>query len=101
MLTKYYLETANYYNALRESLFILEKTSSSSYEIKARKTGKGIAAKYLNDSQLQKLYSLFTSKKVKSFAKSTFSDLMNKIILNLLSMMRLISYMISLTILAR
>ena len=94
MLTKYYLETANYYNALRESLFILEKTSSSSYEIKARKTGKGIAAKYLNDSQLQKLYSLFTSNKVKSFvllelgkyyirtgdsfsAKSTFSDLMN------------------------
>ena len=94
MLTKYYLETANYYNALRESLFILEKTSSSSYEIKARKTGKGIAAKYLNDSQLQKLYSLFTSKKVKSFVllelgkyyirtgdsfstKSTFSDLMN------------------------
>ena len=94
MLTKYYLETANYYNALRESLFILEKTSSSSYEIKARKTGKGIAAKYLNDSQIQKLYSLFSSNKVKSFvllelgkyyirtgdsfsAKSTFSDLMN------------------------
>ena len=94
MLTKYYLETANYYNALRESLFILEKTSSPSYEIKARKTGKGIAAKYLNDSQLQKLYSLFSSNKVKSFVllelgkyyirtgdsfgtKSTFSDLMN------------------------
>ena len=94
LLTKYYIEIANYYNAFRETLFIIEKTNSSSYEIKARKTGEGIAAKYLNDSQLQKLYSLFTSNKVKSFvllelgkyfirtrdsfnAKSTFSDLMN------------------------
>ena len=92
-LTKYYLEIANYYNAFRETLVIIEKTKSSTYEIKARKTGEGIAAKYLNDSQLQKLYSLFTSSKVKSFvllqvgkyfirtgdsfsAKSTFSDLM-------------------------
>ena len=94
MLTKYYIEIANYYNAFREILFIIEKTNSSSYEIKAKKTGEGIAAKYLNDSQLQKLYSLFTSNKLKSFvllelgkyfvrtgdsfnAKSTFSDLMN------------------------
>ena len=94
MLTKYYIEIANYYNAFRETLFILEKTNSSSYELKARKIGEGIAAKYLNDSQLQKLYSLFTSNKVKSFvllelgkyfvrtrdsftAKGTFSDLMN------------------------
>jgi len=94
MLTKYYLRIANYYNAFRETLFIIEKTKSSTYEIKARKTGEGIAAKYLNDSQLQKLYSLFTNDKVKSFvllevgkyfirtgdsfsAKSTFSDLMN------------------------
>ena len=94
LLTKYYIEIANYYNAFRETLFIIEKTNSSSYEIKVRKTGEGIAAKYLNDSQLQKLYSLFTSNKVKSFvllelgkyfvrtgdsfnAKSTFSDLMN------------------------
>jgi len=66
-LTKYYLEIANYYNAFRETLFIIEKTNSSTYEIKARKTGEGIASKYLNDSQLQKLYSLFTSSKVKSF----------------------------------
>jgi len=93
-LTKYYLEIANYYNAFRETLLIIEKTNSSTYEIKARKTGEGIAVKYLNDSQLQKLNSLFTSSKVRSFvllqvgkyfirtgdsfsAKSTFSDLMN------------------------
>ncbi|MGB5529400.1 MAG: ABC transporter substrate-binding protein [Ignavibacteriaceae bacterium] len=93
LLTKYYLAIANYYNAFREALFIIEKTNSSTYEINARKIGEGIAAKYLNDSQLQKLYSLFTSNKVKSFvllqlgkyfirsgdsyfAKSNFSDLM-------------------------
>ena len=94
MLAKYYLEVANYYNAFKEILSIIDNTNSSSYEIKARKIGEGIAAKYLNDSQLQKLYSSFTSNKVKSFillqigkyfirngdtlgAKSTLSELMS------------------------
>ena len=94
MLAKYYIEVANYYNAFRETLLIIERTNSSSYANKARETGEGIAAKYLNDTQLQRLYSSFTSKKVKSFillqigkyfirngdslgAKGTLSDLMN------------------------
>jgi branched-chain amino acid transport system substrate-binding protein len=94
MLAKYYIEVANYYNAFRETLLIIDKTNSSSYANKARETGEGIAAKYLNDSQLQKLYSSFTGNKVKSFvllqigkyfvrngdslgAKGTLSDLMN------------------------
>ena len=67
MLTKYYFEVANYYNAFKEILFLINETNSTSYEIKARKIGEGIAAKYLNDTQLQKLYSSFTSDKVKSF----------------------------------
>ena len=93
LLVKYYLEVANYYNAFREITHIIDKTNTSSVENKARKIGEGIAAKYLNDSQLQKLYVSYTSTKVKSFillqlgkyfirigdsfsAKSTFSDLM-------------------------
>jgi branched-chain amino acid transport system substrate-binding protein len=67
LLTKYNLEIANYYNAFREILFIIEKTNSNAYEQKAKKIGEGISAKYLNDTQLDKLNSSFTSSKVKSF----------------------------------
>ena len=59
LLTKYYLEIANYYNAFREILFIIEKTNSTSYEHKAKKIGEGISAKYLNETQLEKLNSSF------------------------------------------
>ena len=67
LLTKYYIEIANYYNALREILFIIERTQSTSYEQKARNIGEGISAKYLNDTQLDRLNSSFNSAKVKSF----------------------------------
>ena len=67
LLTKYYLEIANYYNAFREILFIIEKTNSSMYEQKAKKVGEGIASKYLNETQLQKFYSSFNSEKVKPY----------------------------------
>jgi branched-chain amino acid transport system substrate-binding protein len=67
ILTKYYLEVANYYNALREILFIIEKTNSTSYELKAREIGEGISAKYLNETQLERLSSSFNSGKVKSY----------------------------------
>ena len=67
LLTKYYLEIANYYNAFKEILFIIEKTNSSSYEQKAKKIGEGIAAKYLNETQLEKLYSSFSSVSVKPY----------------------------------
>ncbi|HEY6435179.1 MAG TPA: ABC transporter substrate-binding protein [Ignavibacteriaceae bacterium] len=65
--TKYYLEIANYYNAFKEILSIIEKTNSSLYEQKAKKIGEGIAAKYLNETQLQKFYSSSTSIKVKPY----------------------------------
>ncbi len=67
LLTKYYLEIANYYNAFKETLNIIDKTSSTSYELKARKIGEGIAAKYLNDIQLDRIYSSFNNEKIKSF----------------------------------
>jgi branched-chain amino acid transport system substrate-binding protein len=67
LLAKYYLEIANYYNALREILFIIEKTKSTDYEQKAKNIGEGISAKYLNDTQLDRLNSSFNSAKVKSF----------------------------------
>jgi branched-chain amino acid transport system substrate-binding protein len=67
LLTRYNLEIANYYNAFREVLFIIDQTNSSGYEQKARVVGEGISAKYLNDSQLEKLGSTITSSKVESF----------------------------------
>lgn len=67
LLVKYNLEIANYYNAFKEVLYIIEKTSSSSYEAKSKKIGEGIAAKYLNETQLQRFYSSFSSSKVKSY----------------------------------
>jgi len=67
LLVKYNLEIANYYNAFKEILTIIEKTSSSSYEENAKKIGEGIAAKYLNETQLQRFYSSFSSSKVKSY----------------------------------
>ena len=65
--TKYNLEIANYYNAFREILFIIEKTNSIAYEQKAKKIGEGISVKHLNDTQLDKLNSSFNNNKVKSF----------------------------------
>lgn len=93
LLTKYYLEIANYYNAFREILYIIEKTKSSFDEEKSKRIGEGIAGKYLNEVQLQKFYSSFLSEKVKAYillqqgkylirngdsfnAKNTFEELM-------------------------
>ena len=67
LLTKYYIDIANYYNALREILFIIENTNSSSNELKAKEIGEGISAKYLNEAQLDRLSSSFNSNKVKSY----------------------------------
>ncbi len=94
LLAKYNLEVANYYNAFRETLFIIEGTNSTAYEQKAKKIGEGISAKYLNETQLEKLNASFNSSKVKSFvllqigkclvrkrnavgAKSSFEELIN------------------------
>lgn len=67
LLTKYYIDIANYYNAFKEILFIIDKTKSSEYELKAKEIGEGISAKYLNDTQLDRLSSSFSSSKVKSY----------------------------------
>ena len=94
LLTKYYLEIANYYNSFKETLTIIEQTSSPAYEQKAKRIADGIASKYLNETQLNKFYNTSNSNKVKSFllleqgkflmrngqaysAKSVFEDLMN------------------------
>jgi len=93
LLIKYYLEIANYYNAFKETLAIIEETDSPTYEQKAKRIGDGIASNYLNETQLNKFYYSSTSNKVKSFilleqgkylmrngqsysAKTIFEDLM-------------------------
>jgi len=94
LLTKYYLEIANFYNAFKETLTIIEETNSPAYEQKAKRIADGIASKYLSEVQLNKFYYTATNNKVKSFllleqgkylmrngqsysAKSVFEDLMN------------------------
>ena len=94
LLTKYYLEIANYYNAFKETLTIIEETDFPSYEQKAKRIADGIASKYLSETQLNKFYNTTNSNKVKSFllieqgkflmrngqsysAKRVFEDLMN------------------------
>lgn len=67
LLVKYNLEIANYYNAFKEILNLIDKTTSASYEQKAREIGEGIAAKYLTDIQLDRINSTFNSNKIKSF----------------------------------
>lgn len=67
LLVKYNLEIANYYNAFKENLNVLDKTKSSSSEQKARKIGEGIAAKYLNDIQLDRINSSYSSDKIRTF----------------------------------
>ena len=67
LLTKYYLEVANYYNAFKEILYIINETSSAKYEKQAKEICEGIAYNYLNDVQLQKFYSLSSNEKVKSY----------------------------------
>lgn len=67
LLVKYYLEIANYYNAFKETLDLINNTASSFYEQKVRKIGEGIAAKYLTDIQLDRLNASYSSNKIKSF----------------------------------
>ena len=67
LLTKYYLEIANYYNAFKEVLYIIENSNSTNDEERAKKIGDGIVAKYLNEVQLQKFYSGASSEKVKAY----------------------------------
>ena len=67
LLTKYYIEIANYYNAFREILYIIEETKTLPKEEKAKSIGEGIASKYLSENQLQKFYSSFANIKVKSY----------------------------------
>jgi branched-chain amino acid transport system substrate-binding protein len=67
MLIEYYLEVANYYNSFKEALNLIDKTESEEYLLEAKKTGEGIAAKYLIEDQLQRLNSSFTNRKVRSY----------------------------------
>jgi branched-chain amino acid transport system substrate-binding protein len=67
MLINYYVEVANYYNAFKESVVLLDYTDTNEYVRKAKETASALAYNYLNNSQLQKLYDSFASSKVKSF----------------------------------
>jgi branched-chain amino acid transport system substrate-binding protein len=57
----------DYFDALKEIAFLIERTNSIAYRIEAKDIGDKIADNFLNSSDLQQLYDSFTSKKVKPF----------------------------------
>ncbi len=61
------LENHDYFDALKEIAFLIERTNSIAYRIEAKDIGDKIADNFLNSSDLQQLYDSFTSKKVKPF----------------------------------
>jgi len=67
MTIKYYKEVANYYNAFKESCELILHTKDVDYKNEGKTLGENIAAEYLNNVQLQRLYDSFTDGEVKSF----------------------------------
>ena len=61
------LENHDYFDALKEIAFLIERTNSIAYRIEAKDIGDKIADNFLSSSDLQQLYDSFTSKKVKPY----------------------------------
>lgn len=79
LFVKLNLENYEYYDALKEIAFLIERTKSILYRLEAKDIGEKIANNYLNSSDLKKLNDSFTSDKVKPYlllllAKSYFKE---------------------------
>ena len=79
LLVRLNLDNYEYYNALKEIAFLIERTKSILYRLDAKDIGEKIASNYLSSSNLSKLNDSFTSDKVKPYlllllAKSYFKD---------------------------
>ncbi len=79
LFVKLNLDNYEYYNALKEIAFLIERTKSILYRLDAKDIGEKIANNYLNSSNLNKLNDSFTSDKVKPYlllllAKSYFKE---------------------------
>ncbi len=79
LFVKLNLDNYEYYNALKEVAFLIERTKSILYRLDAKDIGEKIANNYLNSSNLNKLNDSFTSDKVKPYlllllAKSYFKE---------------------------
>jgi len=79
LFVKLNLDNYEYYNALKEIAFLIERTKSILYRLDAKEIGEKIASDYLNSSDLKKLSILFTSDKVRPYlllllAKSYFKE---------------------------
>lgn len=61
------LENHDYFDALKEITFLIERTNSIAYRIEAKDIGDEISNIFLNSSDLQQLYDSFTSSKVKPY----------------------------------
>jgi len=67
LFVKLNLDNYDYYNALKEIAFLIERTKSILYRLDAKDTGEKIAKNHLNSSELNKMNDLFTSDKVKPY----------------------------------
>ncbi len=67
LFVKLNLDNYDYYNALKEIAFLIERTKSILYRLDAKDTGEKIAKNHLNSSELDKMNNLFTSDKVKPY----------------------------------
>ena len=79
LLVRLNLDNYEYYNALKEIAFLIERTKSILYRLDAKDIGEKIANNYLNSSNLNELNDSFTSDKVKPYlllllAKSYFNE---------------------------
>ena len=61
------LENHDYFDALKEITFLIERTNSIAYRIEAKDIGDEISNIFLNSSDLQQMYDSFTSSKVKPY----------------------------------
>lgn len=95
MFVQLYLEQNNYYDAFKETMFLVDRSGTDTYKSEAKKVAKRIAYNFLNSIQLQRLYNSFTEPEIRSFillslgkshlkeneiftAKSVFLELINK-----------------------
>jgi len=67
MYVKLSLQQENYYAALRELTFLVERTDSDNYRDRAKNIGEKVAYYFLNSTEIKQLYDSFTSRIVRPF----------------------------------
>ena len=78
LYVKLNLQQEDYYGALRELAFLVDRSDSDNYRDRAKSIGEKIAYYYLNSIQLKQLYDSFTGSIVKPFLLLQLSKAFSK-----------------------